>query len=204
MKLYYKDNGYARVVTDDGRDISLLNFCKEQTPDGVKLSTYYGRIKENLKRGLDLIGAIKAADNPVKYPDLQGLSSKDYQREYYHKTKGTKSSYYSQNKEARKAYAEKYFSDMEKVSNRNAKVAKSRAKKASAYPASWIGELEELMFTEIYRHSIDMAEAFGGNWEVDHILPINGTLACGLHVPSNLQVLTKEANMAKGNRLQDV
>lgn len=34
---------------------------------------------------------------------------------------------------------------------------------------------------------------------VDHIIPINHPLVCGLHVEANLQLLTPEANLSKGN-----
>lgn len=35
---------------------------------------------------------------------------------------------------------------------------------------------------------------------VDHDIPLRGELVSGLHVPSNLKYLTKEDNLAKGNR----
>lgn len=37
-------------------------------------------------------------------------------------------------------------------------------------------------------------------FEVDHIIPLSGKQVSGLHVPSNLQVLTIRANRQKGNK----
>lgn len=37
--------------------------------------------------------------------------------------------------------------------------------------------------------------------EVDHIIPLRGDIASGLHIETNLQILTSEENRAKGNRV---
>lgn len=54
---------------------------------------------------------------------------------------------------------------------------------------------------DIWYKRAQLATIFmGEKYEVDHIEPLQGTDRSGLHVPWNLQLLTKSENRIKGNR----
>jgi len=78
----------------------------------------------------------------------------------------------------------------------NAYLAKYRAKKLKATP-KWLTNEHYLIIEQIYKK----AKVLG--LEVDHIIPLQGSNVCGLHVPWNLQLLTREENAAKSNKIVD-
>lgn len=79
----------------------------------------------------------------------------------------------------------------------NATNAVTQAGRTSAYRASKINRTPEWSdkgkLKEVYKNCpIGM--------HVDHIIPLNGELVSGLHVPENLQYLTPEENTTKYNK----
>lgn len=54
---------------------------------------------------------------------------------------------------------------------------------------------------EIYKQCRRISKETGVVHHVDHIVPLRGELVCGLHCDQNLQIITAEENMKKGNQL---
>lgn len=52
---------------------------------------------------------------------------------------------------------------------------------------------------DMYLKARALTVSTGIKHEVDHIIPSNHPLVCGLHVESNLQILTEEENIKKSN-----
>lgn len=78
--------------------------------------------------------------------------------------------------------------------NRNG--AKRRASKLQATPL-WANEF---FISETYDLATLRTKAFGTPWHVDHIVPLQSKLVCGLHVECNLRVIPGVDNFKKGNR----
>lgn len=78
--------------------------------------------------------------------------------------------------------------------------AKYRAVKQQRQPA-WLSpvDLFEMQCIYLYRTALKQC---GLDYEVDHILPLQGKTVSGLHVPENLQVIPARENRLKNNRVQ--
>ncbi len=77
--------------------------------------------------------------------------------------------------------------------------AKRRAQELSASP-SWLTAAHRAEIQAVYAQAVERALDTGMPHSVDHIIPLANPDVCGLHVPWNLQVLTKSDNSRKSNK----
>ena len=54
---------------------------------------------------------------------------------------------------------------------------------------------------EAYLLSSLRSEMTGYRWEVDHIVPLQSSQVCGLHVENNIRVVPRSVNRSKGNSI---
>ena len=83
----------------------------------------------------------------------------------------------------------------------NATDAKRRSAKLNRTP-KWTTEEDLETIKQIYIVANQFSKSFGTEYQVDHIIPLQGKLVSGLHVPSNLQVITATENKIKGNKFE--
>ena len=76
------------------------------------------------------------------------------------------------------------------------KRARRRAQEQKATP-SWY-ESEKTDILQVYTDA-KLARESGISCHVDHIIPLTHDRVCGLHTLANLQILTAEQNVSKGN-----
>ena len=95
--------------------------------------------------------------------------------------------YYNKNKEKMKV-TQLLWNKANKGKVRHYKrVRKEKLKRSTV---SWF----EKEMVEIVYHEVAIR-----GWEVDHIVPLQSNLVCGLHCHANLQILEKKINRAKSN-----
>ena len=83
----------------------------------------------------------------------------------------------------------------------NAAVARRKSAKLQRTPA-WLTEEHRWMVKEIYDLAALRTEMLGFQWHVDHIVPLQGELVSGLHVPWNMRVIPAIENIRKKNKFE--
>ena len=117
--------------------------------------------------------------------------------------------YRDSTKEQMRAYSRQHYLDnLDKYRERNhrhykenksyyeEKCVRRRAAKIQATPA-WLTESDLDEMRAIYSEAKRLTEETGILHHVDHIYPLRGKHVCGLHCPSNLQILTATENLRK-------
>lgn len=84
----------------------------------------------------------------------------------------------------------------------NARTAIRRAALLKRTPL-WLTPSDTSAMSRLYEQCKEMEKETGLKYHVDHILPLQGKRVSGLHVPSNVRILTAKENMTKGNRFNE-
>lgn len=78
---------------------------------------------------------------------------------------------------------------------------KTRRRKHRQATPPWLTRKQKSEMRALYQIAITMAKTTGELYVVDHIYPLRSEVVCGLHVPWNLRVITREENLNKSNVL---
>ena len=115
--------------------------------------------------------------------------NKDKQKEYIKE-------YHKEHWDSIKDHKRKYvINNTDKV---NAITSKRRSSKLNRTP-KWLSEKDINIIKCYYSLSARLSRCLGIKHHVDHIIPLQGSLVSGLHVPSNLQVIPANINFIKNN-----
>ena len=155
-------------------------------------------------------------DNKDKAREYYNENKEDlslYSKEYNEKNKELvatkKKEYYEKNKEQRKQYRQEHKEEIKEYSKQYsqkhkaehcARSAKRRANKLNATPA--YADLNAI--NRIYRKCHLLSVVTSRQYHVDHIIPLQSKLVCGLHHEGNLRILTASENCIKHNSFEPI
>ena len=78
---------------------------------------------------------------------------------------------------------------------------KHRRDKHKQATPKWLTLEQKAEIRKLYIDAMTVSKITGVPYVVDHIVPLRGQDVCGLHVPWNLQVMSREENLKKSNKL---
>lgn len=142
----------------------------------------------------------------------ESIRMKEYIRLNKHKLKEQKAKWYKDTIEERKSKSEAYRkTNHEKELERYKKYHRENPTKRLAYSRKrairkiqrtpdWLTKEDFITMESFYELAAELTISTGEVHHVDHIIPLKGALVSGLHVPSNLQVITAKENLAKSNK----
>lgn len=171
--------------------------CKESLPHGM----FYVDQKSKDKLSYMCIKCT-SEDNARRYQKNRELRIAKAKREYDNDPEKFRA--------LKRAYRKKPYikaAEAQRKSDWNSKnkhkviayTAKRRAVKLNA-AVKWLSDLSELVFEEAALLAKMRKEHTGIAWEVDHIVPLQSKLVCGLHTFSNIAVVPASVNRSKSNR----
>lgn len=145
------------------------------------------------------------ADNPAKVSaqnrrfyvakgDIAKAERREWRLANAEKMAAYKAAWNAAHPEARRAKRREWAAlNKDKI---NAKTAERHAKKVSATPPSWANRF---YIREAFALAKLRERICGGQWHVDHIVPLRARLVSGLHWETNLRVISAAVNVRKHN-----
>ena len=79
--------------------------------------------------------------------------------------------------------------------------AKRKAAMLQRIP-KWLTPIDFERIDNEYKVARLLSKVTGSLWHVDHIIPLQGKLVSGLHVPENLKAIPAKENMTKNNHFE--
>ena len=123
-----------------------------------------------------------------KYKDKIKLRTREYAINNKEKVQKWKENYSKNNEDRIKKLKQIYYLNNKHLYYNASALRRARLLKATPKFAN-LNKIKE-----IYKNCPE-------GYEVDHIIPLNNSIVCGLHVEWNLQYLTVRENRQKGNKL---
>lgn len=161
---------------------------KEKHSDRIAVSNgkYYKENKEQISK--------RKKEYDKLNLHLGRARNKTYREKNKERLKINNEEYRKNNKDKIKATSKKYRQNNKgKV---NARVVKRQLAKLQRIPA-WA---DNWKIQQFYIMAQKLTKLYGVEFHVDHKIPLQGKLVSGLHIETNLQIITESENCKKGNK----
>ena len=145
--------------------------------------------------------SVKDTKRKLKWAKENKERTLEIGRNYYHRNKEAR---LAKQKEAREKNPEYHRQKTNEWRKNNmgyilAANALRHANKLQRTP-KWLSKEDKAKVKAIYDAARNLTVTTGQQYHVDHIIPLQGKLVSGLHVPNNLQILHWKENLSKRHK----
>lgn len=183
-KQCHREMNQKYLQTDKGKTTHLKNVRKYQQTDKGKLAASIAAINYTST------DAGKARRRAAQ----QNYLNKDDNREINNNRTFTHSKT-PQGRDVRAKYrATDKWKRIQRIAQQN-----RHCRKLNATPL-WFGDDDKRILEQMVTEAQQLESATGIPYEIDHIVPLQGTNVCGLHCKANWQLLPATENRTKGNK----
>ena len=145
--------------------------------------------------------SVKDTKRKLKWAKENKERTLEIGRNYYHRNKEAR---LAKQKEAREKNPEYHRQKTNEWRKNNmgyilAANALRHANKLQRTP-KWLSKEDKAKIKAIYDAARNLTVTTGQQYHVDHIIPLQGKLVSGLHVPNNLQILHWKENLSKRHK----
>lgn len=174
----------------------LQGYCKTCVRGLDKSRRESGYFKDHRAKNADSIRATRSRWKEQNKEKLEA-SNKRYREENLEKVSSARDKYRRENPEKVLQASRNY---QRKNKHKYAMYASKRRFAARQAQPSWLSP-EDKKRMELFWGLAELKSFVTGvEYEVDHIVPLQGKTVCGLHVPWNLRVIPREENRRKQNK----
>jgi hypothetical protein len=181
----HREHAAARYKADPAPNIAYSAAWAARNPGARTANSRAWRERTNADPERRAAYLEYMAGKRVEHAETRRAWSAKWHRENFEKASEKFKAYYRSNPERYHAHRAKYL-----------------ARQLQRTPA-WLTDADYEAIKAFYAEAIRLTAETGIPHEVDHIIPMQGRTVSGLHVPSNLQVVTRTANRSKGNKHAD-
>jgi len=142
--------------------------------------------------------ALQDAEYQSKHQQEIATYGKQYREEKAEQISAQRATHTIKNKEKLAEYQTRWR--LANPGKSNARTARRRASRRKAMP-KWLTKEHHLEMIAKYDEAVKLTKETGIPHEVDHIIPLQGKTVRGLHVPWNLQIITRHENRKKSRKV---
>jgi hypothetical protein len=151
------------------------------------------------KDGLQRICKVCDIEQKRNYRETHKESEKLYRQINQHRYKDSIKNYNKIYQQKNKDYYKKYKKNNKDKTNRNNAIR--RSSKIHRTP-NWLTKQDYFEIELKYFEASEWTRITGIQFEVDHIIPLQGEFMSGLHVPWNLRVVTQTFNRSRPKNIK--